>query len=378
MAGGDSWRDIAAIVLTAGRSTRQDGFKPLLPIGEDTVLGRCLGLFAQKGLFDIVAVLGHRAGELAPVVKSGRARAVLNPDYDQGMLSSVKTGVQALSSKTRAFFVLPVDIPLVRPLTLDILLQTLRDEPQAQVLVPTFTRITGHPPLISSELIQEIIAYQGSQGLRGVLDQAEQIQVPVPDKHILLDLDCPEQYQKALELRQTYDLPDPDEAYALLAWQQGDGRAVIGHSHKVAQTAERIAKEVNHFSGAGLDIGLVKSAALLHDIAKGRTDHARAGGKLLMELGFSSRLAEIVARHADCSPSAQAPVDETEVVYLADKLVQGDRLVGLEKRFARKYEQFYGNSEARQAVKRRWEQAGYVLARVEQGLGKKLEEWLQF
>jgi putative nucleotidyltransferase with HDIG domain len=257
------------------------------------------------------------------------------------------------------------------------LFQTLQDEPRAQVLVPTFTRITGHPPLIRSELIQDIIAYQGSQGLRGVLDQAGQIQVPVPDKHILLDLDTPEQYQKALELRQTYDLPDPDEAYALLVRQQGDDRAVIRHSCKVAQTAERIAKEMNHFSGAGLNIGLVKSAALLHDIAKGHTDHARAGGNLLMELGFSSRLAEIVAKHADYSPSARAPVNETEVVYLADKLVQEDRLIGLDQRFAHKYERFFGNPEARQAVKRRWEQAGYVLARVEQGLGRNLKKWLQ-
>jgi len=111
---------IGALILSAGRSTRQRGFKPLLPIGHRTVLEHCLHLFSrlETGPCQTVVVLGHRAEDLRPVVSGLGAIPVHNPDFDLGMFSSVQVGSAALSPSVQAFFVLPVDIPLVRPLTI--------------------------------------------------------------------------------------------------------------------------------------------------------------------------------------------------------------------------------------------------------------------
>ena len=200
-------RSVSAVILAAGRSSRQQGFKPLLPIGDQTVLEHCLDLFQgqEAGPIQALVVLGHRAEQLLPLVKQHGARPVLNPDPDQGMFSSVQAGAAALDASIQAFFVLPVDIPLVRPLTVSALLQAMSERHDPQAFIPSFAGRSGHPPLLRSSLIPAIMAYGGSRGLRGVLESAWVETVDVPDRHILVDIDTPEQYRQALDLWQHRD-----------------------------------------------------------------------------------------------------------------------------------------------------------------------------
>jgi len=365
---------IGALILSAGRSTRQRGFKPLLPIGHRTVLEHCLHLFSrlETGPCQTVVVLGHRAEDLRPVVSGLGAIPVHNPDFDLGMFSSVQVGSAALSPSVQAFFVLPVDIPLVRPLTISCLLQALSENHTAQAFVPCFAGRSGHPPLLRAGLRQAIAAHDGSQGLRGVLEAARVEQVEVPDRHILVDIDTPQQYRQALDLLQSRDIPSPDEAEALLDRDCGRGSQVADHSRAVARVAGILTKAVNSFSVNQLDPDLALAAALLHDIAKGEPDHCASGARRLAELGFSTRLTMIVASHADYDPNPHQAVNETEVVYLADKLVQGDAVIPLDERFQAKLRKFADNPEAVRAVQRRWEQARFIAGRIAKACGGSL------
>ena len=80
-----------------------------------------------------------------------------------------------------------------------------------------------------------------------------------------------------------------------------------------------------------LDLNLIRSAALLHDIGKGQPDHAAAGASFLQENGYG-RAAEIVRQHHRLDQIPKQ-ADETLIVYLADKMIQGDREVSIEERF---------------------------------------------
>ena len=71
---------------------------------------------------------------------------------------------------------------------------------------------------------------------------------------------------------------------------------------------------------------------------------------------------------------ADAP-DEAQVVYLADKLVQGTQVVGLDARFAARFERWAGDPDALEGVRER-EEAQRVLRRVEQVLGAPIDEVL--
>ncbi|WP_035105515.1 DVU_1551 family NTP transferase [Desulfohalovibrio reitneri] len=362
---------LGAIILSAGLSTRQRGFKPLLPLGDATVLEHCLRLF--QGLpgwpCDTVAVLGHRADELAPLVREARARPVHNPDYKEGMFTSVQAGAAALDPEAEAFFVLPVDVPMVRPLTLTRLLWAMRERPEARAWLPAFAGRTGHPPLLRAELRAAIAAHDGRDGLRGVLEGVETAVAEVPDRLMLEDLDTPEQYERAKELWARRGIPTPGEAERLLDMERGADSEVAAHCRAVARVASALAQAVNSRSPGRIDEDLAVSGALLHDIAKGQPGHCAAGASRLAELGFSPRLCAVVAGHADHEPHKDAGVDETEVVYLADKLVRGTRVAPLDERFQAKRSAWAGDRRAVRAVDRRWDQARRIAGRVEAACG---------
>ena len=78
---------------------------------------------------------------------------------------------------------------------------------------------------------------------------------------------------------------------------------------------------------------------MLHDIAKGQRKHDIAGGKILRELGFG-KVGDIVAVHSDLAGGNTRLSLETKIVYLADKLVEGERLVSLEERYRSSRQRF--------------------------------------
>ena len=102
---------VSAIVLAAGYSSRMGKFKPLLPLGNKTIIERVVDLFLESGINDIRVVVGYRGGELLPLLKKMGVSCITNEDFEQGMFSSVKAGVKSLDQDLRAFFLLPADIP---------------------------------------------------------------------------------------------------------------------------------------------------------------------------------------------------------------------------------------------------------------------------
>jgi CTP:molybdopterin cytidylyltransferase MocA len=111
---------VAAIVLAAGFSRRMQQFKPLLPLGGETITDRLIHTFLQNGI-EVVVVTGYRQDELRAGIKTQNVRMVENPDYLRGMFTSVQTGLRHLNHLNmdyEAVFIAPVDIPLLRPFTI--------------------------------------------------------------------------------------------------------------------------------------------------------------------------------------------------------------------------------------------------------------------
>ena len=189
----------SALILCAGCSSRMGGLKPLLPLDGQTLIERIIRLFRQVGIEDILAVLGHEAERILPLLEQFGVDPVINERFTEGMFSSVQAGVGRINRNCRAFFLLPVDIPLVRPETLQALLAAFERE-KGEICHPTFRGKHGHPPLLSAALIPEILDFQGEGGLRALLSRykGRTTDVVVDDPGILLDLDTREDYEKAL------------------------------------------------------------------------------------------------------------------------------------------------------------------------------------
>jgi molybdenum cofactor cytidylyltransferase len=359
--------DVAALVLAGGYSERMQAFKPLLPLAGAAVLERAVATFQDGGVPAVTVVVGHRGAELRPLVERLGARCVVNPAYDQGMYTSVLAGVRALPRAAGACLVLPADMPAVRPRTVGRLVRAWR-RTGAPVVYPAFQGARGHPPLVSRRLFPAILRGSGQGGLRAVLQGVEDraVTVDVLDQGVLLDLDTPADYQEACRELADRAVPTAAECEALLAGL-GVDPAVVRHCRAVAAVGERLALEL---AGAGgrLDLPLVRAACLLHDLAKGKKDHAAVGARRLAHRGYP-RVARVVAAHTDLPAGERGRLGEAAVLYLADKLVQGDRPVQLRERFRVAAERCAGSRAAQEALARRWAAAGDVASRVEEALG---------
>jgi molybdenum cofactor cytidylyltransferase len=362
-------RHISAIIPAAGCSSRMHDFKPFLKLGDASFLERAVQLFQDAGIQDIRVVIGHRHEDILSRYGHLAVHWCFNPDFKKGMFTSILAGVKDLPSPCRAFFMLPVDIPLVRTSTIRELLRKFYKTGCAAAH-PCLSGRRGHPPLISTGLIPAMLKWRGENGLKGFLAQhdAGAVDVETADEGILLDADTKEDYNALVLRHRQGDIPSPEECMALLTEKFRVPGQIIDHSLMVTRLALALGRHLNR-SGYGLNLHLITAAALLHDMARQQPDHANVGADILNNLGFPE-VSEIVRSHMDITESPKGPITEEEIVYLADKFVQADRIVPMENRFTEKLKRHATAPHVREAVMERFEKAMAVKARWEKAAGK--------
>jgi molybdenum cofactor cytidylyltransferase len=318
----------AAIVLAAGLSSRMEEFKPLLPLGGETITDRVISIFTNNGV-EVILVTGWRKDNLTAGIKHHDIKIIENPDYPSGMFSSIQAGVKSLSLSHQAFFIMPVDIPLVRPTTIKHLIDIASEYPD-RIIYPVFDGVRGHPPLIPSSLVNEILHWHNEGGLKAILDSHSEmdVEIRVPDEYILLDIDNQEDYSTLLERFRKYDIPTEQECKAILDIV-GTPFKVRHHCEKVASVATAIAEALTA-AGNQVDVKLVHSAAVLHDIARAKPKHEVAGGQMLRDFGYS-KISDIITTHTGFTGTPASL--EAKVVLLADKYVRDEELVTIEERY---------------------------------------------
>jgi len=356
---------LTAIILAAGYSSRMGAFKPLLPFGETTVLERAIALFRSADIHDIRVVIGHRSSDLLPLLDRLKVQPLPNGRYQEGMFSSVLTAATSLETGSGAFFLLPVDIPLVRRKTVELMVRLYEDAKKG-ILFPAFRGTRGHPPLISNTYRESILSWHGSGGLKELLMQYESdsIAVETEDEGVLLDMDTKEDYER---LQRRVAIPAREACEQLLPERFTADSPVVLHCHAVAHLALIIAKRLN-CSGCQLDLDLIESAALLHDLAKGEPRHATAGADILRGRGYNA-VADLVAVHMELPPREGDAIDAADLLFLADKLIEGELFVPLETRFRRQLERHADDLPILRNITRRLERARTIQLRIEKRLG---------
>lgn len=138
---------------------------------------------------------------------------------------------------------------------------------------------------------------------------------------------------------------------------------IISHCEAVADEAVLIGKALNK-KGCNLNLELICHASLLHDIARLSPNHPSAGAELINELGFCD-IADIIRQHHDLDST---DISEAAVVYVADKLISGDKKISIADRFSASLPKCT-TPEAIAAHQRRQAQAQEAAERIENILG---------
>jgi molybdenum cofactor cytidylyltransferase len=193
-------RNVAAIILAAGRGTRMGGPNKLLAELNGTPLVR---IATEQALASQAArtlvVTGHQAGEVEAALAGLDVSFVHNPDFAEGIASSVKAGIAALPTGVDGAVVCLGDMPLIDAALIDQLIGAFDPDRGALIAVPVADGRRGNPVLWSRRFFSELMTLDGDIGARHLIAKhAEAVtEVPVEGHAAFLDIDTPQALDEA-------------------------------------------------------------------------------------------------------------------------------------------------------------------------------------
>lgn len=179
--------DAEAVILAAGLSTRARRWKMGLPLGDRTVLQRCVDSM-RHAVRRIWVVTGWQADQVQAMLGDDpQVELVPNPDYQTGMFSSVQAGLARVRAERT--FLTPGDYALISPAVYDRMLGV-----EAEIVIPTYRAKKGHPVLLGESAVVEILALPPDGILRDYIQAKGYTTLETDDDGILLDIDTPQDY----------------------------------------------------------------------------------------------------------------------------------------------------------------------------------------
>lgn len=198
-------RTAAAIILAAGSSRRMGAgrHKLLLPLAGRPVLAHVIDAALASKARPIVVVLGHQSDQvrtqIPSYIKHSDITIVENPDYLQGMSTSLHVGLRTLLVADSVLVMLG-DQPLMTPEIIDTLMSRWQMTGKL-IVAPLYEGKRGNPVLFDACLFAELLATTGDEGGRSVIERYRQevIMVEMGDAMASYDVDTWEAYQQVVE-----------------------------------------------------------------------------------------------------------------------------------------------------------------------------------
>lgn len=188
---------VSAIILAAGLSSRMGRQKALLPYRGRTIIEQIVGEVNAAGVLETLVVTGHEPEAVEAVLAGTDARLVWNPHFEQGMLSSVRTGLAACDTRAEWALICLGDQPAIAASTIARLIAAQHQSGKS-ICMPIHKGKRGHPLLISMQYKAEILREYDAIGLRGLAQAhpGEVLEVPMDVPGVLVDVDTPEDYAR--------------------------------------------------------------------------------------------------------------------------------------------------------------------------------------
>jgi molybdenum cofactor cytidylyltransferase len=185
---------IAALLLAAGKSSRMGSNKMLEEIDGRPMVARTAQRLLSSRARPIVAVLGNMAEEVDAALGKLPVERVRNPDFADGLSTSLKRGLAALPADIDGVVVCLGDMPLIAGRDLDRLIAAFNPLEGRAIVVPTRRGQRGNPLLWSREFFTEMMALSGDTGARRLIEEhADRVaEVEMDTDGVLTDIDTPE------------------------------------------------------------------------------------------------------------------------------------------------------------------------------------------
>ena len=190
---------ISAIILAAGESRRMGVQNKLLLQIDSEVLIRKFVKSVSNSLVDaVLVVVGFEAEKIKAVLHDQVVKFVENPSYEEGMTTSIQSGVKASSNESTGLMICLADMPFAETSDLNLLIQAFNDYRSTEsslIIVPVFQGKRGNPVLFSEVFRDKILTHKG-EGCREIVRQFPHYvkEVSMENDNLLRDIDTPEDY----------------------------------------------------------------------------------------------------------------------------------------------------------------------------------------
>ena len=195
--------DIWAIVLAAGLSTRMGTQKLLLPFEGKTIIEKVVENILGAGIDRIKVILGSDRDEISEALKLMPVDFVMNENYQEGMHTSVISGVKALPLNAGAVLIFLGDQPFIPFNVTQQVVDAWKTDGKG-IVIPLFEGRRAHPPLYDLKYRNELSNLDPAEGLRSVAKNFpwDICEVETSCPQIVRDIDTKNDYLN--ELNKTY------------------------------------------------------------------------------------------------------------------------------------------------------------------------------
>ena len=195
---------IAAVVLSAGESSRMGSPKALLPISGVPFIEEIVRALKGTKIDRIIVVLGHHAEEIQKRIAHLPVTFVVNRDYAKGQLSSLIVAIRSLAAektteKVDGVLVHLVDHPFISPALVDHMIDRFY-ETKKLIVIPRYGGRRGHPVIFSSRLFPELLSAPLEKGAKVIVHahRDETLEIETDFAGVTIDIDTPEEYRQYL------------------------------------------------------------------------------------------------------------------------------------------------------------------------------------
>ena len=196
---------ISAVILAAGESRRMGKQnKLLLPIGGEALLVKLVKSVCASDVGQVLVVIGHEAEKIRRELNNFPLSFVYNPNFIEGMTTSIKSGVKKVSPDCDGFLICLADMPFINTPEINKLIHAYvqnRIKEKRLIVVPVFQGHRGNPVLFSSEFRNDILEHKKESGCKGVIiNNSESVkEIEMDNDNMLLDVDTLKDYQRLKE-----------------------------------------------------------------------------------------------------------------------------------------------------------------------------------
>lgn len=181
----------AAIVLAAGRASRMGENKLVADLAGKAIVRRAAEAAVASKASPVIVVTGHERERVEAKLAGLGVVVVHNPQYAEGMSTSLKAGLASLPPGVEAVAILLGDMPEVEGGLIDRLVAAL--EGGKQIAIPVRDGRQGNPVVLARPLFAELGEITGDHGAKSVIAAHRALVAQVPaDSRAFTDVDTPD------------------------------------------------------------------------------------------------------------------------------------------------------------------------------------------